>query len=269
MPELPDVQVLREYVDATSLHKKIVDVDVISGYILKNVSKRGLSSGLRGHQFASAHRHGKFLFILLENGRYLMLHFGMSGSLKYYKIENKDEIPEYSKVNFDFDNDYRLSLIMPRKLGEVRLLDDMASFIKQRGLGPDVSAEDFTFEKFKDLLAGRRGMVKSTMMNQAIMAGIGNVYSDEILYQAHIHPKTRVSALSKEDLKQIYQKMNQVLRMAVECRAIPSDFPDGYLTPLRGQEGAKCPRCQGKIARVKVSGRTAYFCPGCQRIVEG
>jgi formamidopyrimidine-DNA glycosylase len=269
LPELPDVQVLREYVDATSLHKRIEDVDVISDYILKDVSSSGLSSGLRNHQFESTERHGKFLFILLEYGRFLMLHFGMSGSLKYYKLEDNVVLPDYSQVHFDFENGYRLSLIMPRKLGEVRLLDDMQSFIKQRGLGPDVSADDFTFEKFKDLLAGRRGMIKSTLMNQGIMAGIGNVYSDEILYQARIHPKTRVNRLSEEDLKLIYQKMNHVLRIAIERRANPSDFPEGYLTPLRGGEEVKCPRCEGKIVHIKVSGRTAYFCPACQRINEG
>ena len=267
MPELPDVQVLREYVDATSLHKRIEDVDVISDYILKDVSSSGLSSGLRNHQFKSTERHGKFLFILLEYGRFLVLHFGMSGSLKYYKLEDNVVLPDYSQVHFDFENGYRLSLIMPRKLGEVRLLDDMQSFIKQRGLGPDVSADDFTFEKFKDLLAGRRGMIKSTLMNQEIMAGVGNVYSDEILFQARVHPKAKVNELDRSTLRRIFDCLKDVLNTLVETHMERDQLPRNYLLPVR-EEGEKCPYCHGEVKNIKVSGRSAYYCPACQQMPD-
>jgi formamidopyrimidine-DNA glycosylase len=266
MPELPDVEVLKRYLDSTSLHQKIEDVQVESETVLKEVSPRKLRTELVNQEFESTERHGKFMFVELQNGHWMVLHFGMTGDLKYYKKEEKR--PEYGLVEFKFNNGYQLDYIMTRKLGEVRIIEDVSEFVDKRELGPDVMAKDFTFDKFKQILTNRRGMIKSTLMNQNIMAGIGNVYSDEILFQAGIHPKTPVDRLNEDELKEIYKEMYKVLETAIDYQAIPDDFPVSFITKLRGEEEAKCPKCGGEIKRIDVSGRTAYYCSNCQKLKE-
>lgn len=262
MPELPDVEVLKRYLDSTSLHQKIENVEVESGQVLKSISSHELESELTGHEFASTDRHGKFMFVEIDNDKWLVLHFGMTGDLKYYKKE--DEKPEYGLVEFDFANGYQLAYVMTRKLGEVRLIDDVAEFIDKRDLGPDVMDDDFTFEKFRHILSDRHGMIKSTMMNQSTMAGIGNVYSDEILFQAQVHPKTKVNQMDEDTLREIYDAMYDVLNTAIEKKAKPDKFPGSFITRLRQQEDADCPRCGGTLERIAVSGRNGYYCPQCQ-----
>lgn len=121
MPELPDVEVLKKYLDSTSLHQKIENVKVESKQVLKSISPQELKSELTGHEFASTKRHGKFMFVELDNHKWLVLHFGMTGDLQYYKKEDKE--PEYRLLEFDFSNGYHLAYIMTRKLGEVRVTD--------------------------------------------------------------------------------------------------------------------------------------------------
>lgn len=180
MPELPDVEVYRQYFNATALHQEVDSVEVNSETVLKEITPQGLGRKLNGHAFSETDRHGKFLFARLnDTDSWLLLHFGMTSDLEYAKSSNSP--PEYELVGIKFQDGARLSYIMVRKLGEVRMIDRIPNFVEQRGFGPDVLKEDFTLEKFKDLLKGRRGMIKSTLMNQEIMAGIGNVYSDEIL----------------------------------------------------------------------------------------
>jgi formamidopyrimidine-DNA glycosylase len=261
MPELPDVEVLKRYLDSTALHQKIEKVEVNSDQVLREISSRKINHELKGHAFERTRRHGKFMFVKINGGGWLVLHFGMTGDLKYYMREDKR--PEYVQVEFNFSNGYHLAYVMTRKLGEVRVIGDVEKFVEEKGLGPDVMGENFTFERFKKLLAGRRGMVKPTLMNQRIMAGIGNVYSDEILYQARIHPETSVDDLRESDLRKIYEKMNYVLKTAIKRQAIPDRYPDSFITKHR-DEGEKCPDYNGKVERLKVSGRSAYYCPSCQ-----
>lgn len=256
MPELPDVEHFRQYLEATALHQEIEDVDVRSQQILE-ADAQELREGLEGHSFEGTRRHGKHLFVRLDNERWLELHFGMSGNLAYFKDMAKE--PEYDRLLFTFTNGYHLAYTAPRKLGEVDLVDDIGAFAEAHDLGPDVYADTFDLETFKSLLANRRGMIKSALMDQSLMAGIGNVYSDEILFQVGIHPRTKVQALSEEQLERIYDEMQKVLKVAIDHRADPSTFPDGWLTPHRGEDGT-CARCGGPLKRVKVSGRTAYYC---------
>jgi len=129
-------------------------------------------------------------------------------------------------------------------------------------LGPDAMADEVDRERFIELLQGRRGAIKSTLMNQSILAGIGNVYSDEILFQAGIHPETPVDDLNAADLGRLYTTMRRVLRVTTEKQADIDRFPDGYLLPKR-DEGV-CPKCRGDLQTLKVGGRTTVFCGRCQ-----
>jgi formamidopyrimidine-DNA glycosylase len=260
MPELPDVETLRRYLDATALHQRIEDARVRSEQMLEDLDATELKRRLTDRTFERTRRHGKYLFVDLDDGGWLVLHFGMTGSLKYYKGEKEIE---YDQIVFDFANGYHLAYLMPRKLGEVRLVANPRDLIREKELGPDVLGDDLNFDAFRRLLEGRRGMIKSRLMDQHIMAGIGNVYSDEILFQAGIHPRTAVKDLDDDALRRVFDCMKEVLHVAIEHQARPEDFPPGYLTAYRGTD-QECPNCGGRIERIKVAGRSAYFCPRCQ-----
>ncbi len=191
MPELPDVEVFRQYFNATALNKKVVDVIVPNEDILENMSSRSFQMRMKGETFQATHRHGKYLFIELDREETLMMHFGMTGSFKYYK--NEDEKPEYSRIIFNLNNGYKLSYVCPRKLGEIALIEDEADFIEEHELGPDPYSNDFKWEEFQGIMSGKHGSIKTTLMDQHILAGIGNVYSDEILYHSKIYPFNKAS----------------------------------------------------------------------------
>jgi len=259
MPELPDVAVQKRYIDSTCLHQKIASVEVNDAVVLDGLTPQMLGKALVNQTFESTRRYGKHLFVNISNNGWLGLHFGMTGRLKYYK--DPGEKPEFEQALFHFTNGYHLAYVMPRKLGQIRLIDSLDDFLSEKGLGPDALAIDF--DTFHDLLSGRRGMIKSTLMNQEILAGVGNVYSDEILYQARIYPRVKVSDLYWEQLRAVYDAMRDVLETVIERGANPEDFPPSYLTPRRS-EGETCPRCKGKIQKIEVAGRSGYYCPHCQ-----
>ena len=261
MPELPDVEVFRRYCQSTSLHQRITDVTVYSERILDGITEEGLRTYLRGQKFQGTDRHGKYLFLDVSGKGWLGLHFGMTGTLKYYK--NDHEIPDYTRALYDFEEDSHLAFIMPRKLGSIFTVGQIQDFMEEKELGPDVFKEDFDEETFLELFSNRRGMSKSQLMNQKLISGIGNVYSDEILFQAKIHPRKKLKELSEEEKRRIFRAMEDVLDTAVEKQADPDQFPSSYLTPHRDNE-ATCPRCNREIEKIKVSGRSSYYCPFCQ-----
>jgi formamidopyrimidine-DNA glycosylase len=178
VPELPDVEVFRGYLESTALHKTIDSVHIAEPRILAGDTPQSFGRKIAHREMEETQRHGKYLFARLSGGEWLSLHFGMTGHLAYYK-DRSDE-PEYTYARFDFTNGYHLGYVIPRKLGHLRYLDSPEDLIEEKELGPDPYNEEFGFQDFIELLDGRRGMVKTTLMNQSILAGIGNVYSDEI-----------------------------------------------------------------------------------------
>lgn len=258
MPELPDVETQRRYLDATALNKTITGTRVPSREILVDTSPQRLTANLVNHQFDGSRRHGKYLFAHVSSSTWLALHFGMTGFLRYYK--NETDEPEHARVIISFDNGYHLAYVSQRKLGLVQLIDDVDGFVDAHGLGPDAMDPDFGRGDFVHCFAGRRGAIKSALMNQQAMAGVGNEYSDEILYQAGIHPSVKAADLKQADLERIYRYMRRVLRTAVEKGADPSRFPKSYIMPHRHGDG-KCPGGRCDLKSIKISGRTAYYCP--------
>lgn len=259
MPELPDVEIFKRYVDSTSLHQNIDAVEVKNGKVLGGVSAGELKRGLEGREFESTRRHGKHLFVGLSSSGWLLLHFGMTGSLKYYK--DAGEEPSHVRVLISFSNGFHLAFDDQRLFGRVDLLRNPDSFIEKQELGPDPLY--LSFEEFRDLLDGRRGTIKSALMNQHILAGIGNIYSDEILFQSCLHPTTSIGQLDKETLENLFEQTRRVLRTAIDRGANPEELPDSFLLSHR-QEREDCPRGNGKIEMIKAAGRTAYYCPACQ-----
>lgn len=259
MPELPDVEVFKRYLNSTALHQEISSAEVKNEKVLGSTSARELERALVGERFESTRRHGKYLFIKLDGGGWLLLHFGMTGHLKYFK-DMADE-PSHDRFLVTFDNGFQLAFGCQRMLGKVGLVESPEALIESEGLGPDPLSLDFP--AFRKRLERKRGAIKPALMDQRVCAGIGNVYSDEVLFQARIHPKTNTGQLSEDDLENLFEETRRVLQTAIECGADPDEMPGSFLLPRRS-EVEKCPRNNGRVEKIKVSGRTAYYCPACQ-----
>lgn len=260
MPELPDVETFKRYIDSTALHKKIKTVKVNNSEILYNIKSKKLKEKLTGKKITDIYRHGKYLFLKLSNNGFLILHFGMTGDIKYFKIKNHQ--PSHTRVLLEFENDYYLAFDNQRKLGKVGYTDDIESFIEEKKIGED--ALQLNEDKFLDLFYKKKGSIKSALMNQNLIAGIGNIYADEILYQTQIFPKTIVNKLSKKKLKTLYKNIKEVLNTAIDLQANPDNFPKKFIIPHRKKDG-KCPLDNKILKKIKVNGRTTYYCPNHQK----
>ena len=189
MPELPDVELYQRYLDEHALRQTIGAVVVNDARILGGLPAEAFVARLIGNRFEDSRRHGKHLLVRLRRHGWLTLHFGMTGSLVYFR-EGRDD-PPYDRVRFDFEDDGHFAYVNRRMLGRVGLADDAEEFIEAEELGPDALDPAFDLQAFDRAIAGRRRDVKSVLMDQTLIAGIGNIYADEILFQARLHPKTR------------------------------------------------------------------------------
>jgi formamidopyrimidine-DNA glycosylase len=259
MPELPDVEVFKRYFNRTALHKQVEGVEINNGKVLEGVSARKFKNTVMNCVFDSSLRHGKHFFVNCDNGKSLSFHFGMTGSFEYFK--NAKEL-KHARIVFELDNGYRLAFVCPRMFGKAGVVNDTESFIKSKDLGPD--AMELSQRQFFDVLQDRRGTVKSVLMNQSVMAGIGNIYSDEILFQSRIHPASDMKKFGDGQIKNLYENMQKVVKRAIEVKADPSKLGSEYLLSER-KEGSECPgQCGGKIRKSQIASRSSYYCPSCQ-----
>jgi formamidopyrimidine-DNA glycosylase len=265
MPELPDVELYRRYLDEHALGRTIARVAVNDARILGELAASAFVARLSGNRFEESRRHGKHLLVRLRRDGWLTLHFGMTGGLVHFRDAADD--PPYDRVRFDFAGGDHLAYVNRRMLGRVGLAADADAFIRDEQLGPDALDPAFDLPAFARALRGRRRDVKSVLMDQALIAGIGNIYADEILFQARLHPKAPVTSLGERERALLFEQIKAVLTTAIDCGAgaeqLLERLPDDYLLPQREKDG-KCPRCGAKIATLKAAGRTAYFCPRCQ-----
>src|SRR5439155_4743340 len=248
------------YLDATSLHQRIIGIDVRSAYVLKAVSGRKLACRLKGRRLESSRRHGKHLFVRADGDLWLRLHFGMTGSLRYFKHE--EQAPRHTRVLFVFANAHSLAFEDQRKFGEIGLIEDVNKFLKKRALGPD--ALDITLSQLREIFGKHRGAVKTILLNQKLIAGIGNIYADEILFRARVHPATQISSLSGKTVTKLFRATRYILKRAIEANADVALMPKSWLLPHRGK-GGKCPGCGRKLRSATIGGRTAWFCADYQR----
>jgi formamidopyrimidine-DNA glycosylase len=260
MPELPEVETFKRYLDSTSLHQLITGVEVRDSYVLKRVSARQLAQRLKGRRFESSHRHGKHLFVRAGDELSLRLHFGMTGWLQYLKGDQ--ETPKTARVVFIFANKRRLGFDDQRKFGEIELIEDVDEFLQRRDIGRD--ALQIGLSEFKRIFRTHRGAVKAILLNQRLIAGIGNLYADEILFLACMHPATEAASLSNKDLKGLFRATRYVLQKAIALKTDFNRLPKSWLLPHRGKRG-KCPRCRRELKSATIGGRTAWFCAHCQK----
>lgn len=258
MPELPDIEVFKNEADKT-LHKKINDVEVVDKEFVKTTEKK-IQSDIRGQKIEKFKRQGKHLFLITGNHKMVAMHFGMTG---YVKVRPQDEDPpDYTKCIFKLDNEKSLCYISKRKLGRIEMISDMDDYLKEYEVGPD--ALDIDKHYFLKQLENSKTMIKNFLTDQSVLSGIGNVYADEILFQAGIHPKEKASKMTEADGKKLFDITLKVLKKAIEKNADVSQLPQTWL--LRSHnDGDNCPRCDDEIRKTKVSGRSAWYCPNCQK----
>ena len=259
MPELPEVETFKKYFDSTSLNQVIDDVRIMDDRILL-VSEKIFIECLIGGKFEATIRHGKYLLAKVRN-TYVVFHFGMSGWLEYFSSEESE--PKYSKVIFSFNNGYSLAYISIRMFGKLDLAESLETFQKKRNLGPD--AYKMSFDEFQSAINKRTAIMKSALLNQDIVSGIGNIYSDEILFKAKIHPKRKINTLNEDDLEKLFKSIKDVLEYGIKHEGELDTYSNSFLIPHRNKE-EHCPECGSIIERYEISGRHGFYCPKCQSI---
>lgn len=264
MPELPDVEVMRKYLAETSLHKEVKDVEIFDGYVVKEVSSDTFKSCLTGVRFEKAERRGKFLEVFTDSEYDLAIHFGMTGCLEY--VPSGRDYQKYVRVAFKFQNNYDLRYVAKRKLGGLYLVEngDFNSIATIKNMGPEPLDPNFTFDKFQSLSKNRSAKLKALFLDQSFIAGIGNVYADEVLFQAGIRPQRKISELSQQELCNLFKMVKYVLKTAVHYETNFEGLKDAFLVPHRNPEGT-CPKCGNSFQTAKISSRTSYWCEHCQK----
>jgi formamidopyrimidine-DNA glycosylase len=257
MPELPDVEGFRRALADTLPGRRVRDVDVRDPGILRNTAPRALARNLVGHRFTAPRRHGKWL-ILPTDGPVLLVHSGMTGH-PYYACRGAE--PEgYERLVLTLDRG-ELRYADLRKLRGVWLAtgdDEISSVTGPQG--PD--ALDVGLPVFREVLSGRRGGLKATLLDQSVIAGLGNLLTDEICWQSGLHPFRPVAGLDDSEVKQLHTNMKRVLHTAVRHGRVPG-LPR-WLTGVRDEPDPSCPRCGARLSRGRAGGRTSLWCPRCQ-----
>lgn len=245
MPELPEIETIRR-----ELVKEIV------GKELEKVKVTGVR------------RRAKILMIDLADGSSLIFHLKLTGQLLL-----NSEPGKYTRAVFKFTDGTNLVFNNVRKFGWWKRVKDTSEI--EKDFGPEPLAEDFTLKKFKEMLSKRaKAKIKPLLMNQQFMAGIGNIYSDEILFASGVRPTRRVKTLKEKEIKRIFQKMKEILKEAIRYQGSSVEYyVDAHGQKGRyvkyhqvyGREGKPCKKCGAIIKRIKIASRSAHFCPRCQK----
>ncbi|MBO0933983.1 Fpg/Nei family DNA glycosylase [Fibrella aquatilis] len=266
MPELPEVEIRRQYLEATSLHQPIMSI-LVEDIKLLTTDYVTLQQQLVDRQFVSTERIGKNLFIYTDREDVILrMHFGMTGDLAYY--HNSLDRPRHARIVFEFASGFNLGFVCPRKFERIGLVDSVEGYAKAKKLAPD--ALNISFDQFANNLKKRGSLIKPVLLDQAVVAGLGNWIVDEVLFQAKIHPEKRANLLTNKEVNALYEAISLVLTTAIKHEARYRDFPTDFLIHVRQWDDSpyddvealsKCPRCGAKISRTEVGGRTTLFCP--------
>lgn len=264
VPELPDVEMRKKYLERTALGRKIEKADVLDERMLDGVTPERLREGLAGARFDRAERRAKYLVVLTDRSSTVLIHFGMTGDLAL--TPGGEPAPRFARVRFVFEGGDSLDLVDQRLFGKVALHDtaDWSGIPEIARLGPEPLGRGFTLERFREIVSSRNTTVHQLLMDQELIAGIGNIYSDEICYQAGVRPDRRTGSLSGDEVKTVYDKTKWVLRRAIRLDADLDAHADVFLIPNRGR-GGTCPGTREELQKKTIGGRTSWFCPSRQR----
>lgn len=260
MPELPDIEVTRRRMAGGALAREIAAIELRDPERLRGARPADLEAALTGYHFTAARRHGKVLALTVSCGWKLAVHFGMTGALVLH--EHGGDEPAHTHLACRFADGGRLAYADVRRLGWLELTDDVPRYLKTLDIGLD--ALSFTREGFRAFVADKGGTIKSALMDQRRIAGIGNVYSDEILFRAGVRPDRATGDLDADAVDTIFDALHAVLSEAVALDADPARMAEGAWLLPRRDAGGTCPRCGTGLASIAVSGRTSWLCPRCQ-----
>jgi formamidopyrimidine-DNA glycosylase len=261
MPELPEVEHRLQYFKRVAIGERVLRVAVSAPNMIKSPAVRSFAAGLAGRQFVGASRRGKYLLVDLDNGRTLILHFGMGGDLHVY--EKARERPAYTRLEFLLESGRRLAFTCPRKICRVMLVDRAHDVPALSGMGPEPLGRRLTLGHLQTVIENSpERLIKPLLMDQRKIAGVGNIYADEILFEAAVRPDRKASSLSDSEIKLIHQATRRILRRALKTGG-DEEFPENFLVS-RDARGAECRQCGQPIQSKRISGRTAYFCRRCQ-----
>ncbi len=275
MPELPEVETVARALRAPLIGHTIVEVEVRWPRSVVPPHPAAFSRRLTGQQISEVGRRGKWVVITLDGGDTLLVHLRMTGRLVLGSGMCPDD--RHLRVLLSLDDGRRLCFFDPRKFGRMVLTARPQEVLGS--LGPEPLGADFTPELFGDMLAQRRGRIKPLLLDQRFLAGLGNIYTDEALWRANIHPLRQANSLSPTEVRRLHQAIQSVLQAAIASAG--TTLPDAaYQRPdgragefanqlmVYGRATEPCPRCGTTIVRTRISQRGTYLCPRCQPLSE-
>jgi len=275
LPELPEVETIKRSLENTITGLKIKKVIVNLPKIVRTVDMQDFKEELLNRKIESIARRGKYLLIQLTGNLTMVIHLRMTGKLIYCRAGSP--FSKHTHIFFELDNNHHLRFEDTRQFGKIifvptKKLDNVAGL---KNLGIEPFDEKFSKEFLKKQLRGRRGKIKPLLMDQTFIAGLGNIYTDEILFRARINPEKAANNLSPREASNLFYAIQDVLAEGIKYRGTTiRNFADGngevgrYQSRLQvyGREGKPCPHCGKAIMRKKIGGRSSYFCPSCQKL---
>ena len=248
MPELPEAERARALIEEQALGRRIASVDDADTWVCRPHAPGEIASALVGARFVGAHRRGKAMWVETDRGPTLGVHLGMSGRILFDAAPSPNR---WDRFSLEFEDGGRMALRDKRRLGRIVLDPDLER------LGPD--AADAGRREFRERVGRGTAPLKARLMDQSVVAGLGNLMVDEILWQARRSPLEPAGELSEEELDELRRVVRSVVRSSIRRGGAHT----GKLNPHRERGGA-CPRCGTALERATVGGRTTYWCPTCQ-----
>ena len=277
MPELPEVESLRQILQRSVVGKTIAG-SRIGRLPLRRKVTANFGPRIRGRKIEKIDRRAKYLIVDLTGDHVILVHLGMSGSLTCRDIDfNSSEFdPRHDHVEFKLDDGSRLVFNDPRRFGIVRLVARVAlpTLPELKGLGPEPLSDEFNADYLAQQARGRKVAIKNLIMDQRVVAGVGNIYASEVLFRAGVRPTRRAGRTKRDEIERIAKFIPIILRAAIDGRGTtfrnyrdsegrPGTFADRL--QVYGREGEKCYRCGSLIKNVVVGQRASFYCPTCQK----
>jgi len=269
VPELPEVETVKNELSPYVIGRSVTDITLLWEGIVKEPSVEEFCTRLIGRRITAIQRRGKYLFFSLSSSQLLLIHLKMTGSL--ILGHDSSELPKYTRAIIYLDDGTSIFFRDPRKFGLMRLINDKADIVGK--LGPEPLEADFTPQVLTQRLVGRKAPIKALLTDQTLVAGIGNMYADEALYAANIHPLRSGASLSPEEVECLHRVIREILWTAIGNKgaSVANYFrPDGtpgtahFEFKVAHGRGKYCARCGTPIERIVVRNRGTYFCPKCQ-----
>jgi formamidopyrimidine-DNA glycosylase len=270
MPELPEVETIKNELTPLVIGRTIETIEFLWSRTLRGDTPEELARKVAGRKITGLSRRGKYLVFLLTGGYLLTVHLKMTGS--FLVAGRLDEPTKHTRAVIYLDNGQMLFFIDPRKFGRFQLVNKGGSFLDELGIEP--LSPEFTTEYLHRLLTKRvSAPVKSILLDQKLIAGVGNLYADEALFLARIHPLRPGGSITLDEAGRLNHAIRRVLAEAIERKgaSIANYFRPGGETGtahdhfmVAHQLGKECPGCDGRVERIVVRGRGTYFCPKCQ-----